>query len=381
MIGDFNPFTQNVTVFAPDGKTTIPIPLEAINDFYTYSINTSLNYGIQLGACLIMLFVLLAMTPSAKYRRPSSILHISGLLICIIRMGLLAAYFTSHFNNFYAVWASDYSRVPQIDFNVSVAATTFSLLLVIAIEAALMHQAWTMVRLWPTLWKVLVSVVSAVISLYTIGWRIAFTIVQNETIINLVPPVQHRWVIQWAVIANLISICWFCFIFNLKLIHHLISNRGILPSYKAMTPMEVLIVTNGILMAVPVIFAGLEWAHFTNFESASLTLTSVAIILPLGTLTAQRFAHSANHFYPTSSSAVSGRGTNTSNGQSVFVPKKPSSTATQFSIVSHCEAGGASSHNRRGSDALELGKLSEQGQMYSSQVRIYRNLTQHEERV
>ena len=41
---------------------------------------------------------------------------------------------------------------------------------------------------------------------------------------------------------------------------------------------------------IAVIFAGLEWAQFTNFESASLTQTSVIVALPLGTLVAQRLA-------------------------------------------------------------------------------------------
>lgn len=38
------------------------------------------------------------------------------------------------------------------------------------------------------------------------------------------------------------------------------------------------------------VFAGLEWGTFTNFEAGSLTTTSVLIILPLGTLAAQRIA-------------------------------------------------------------------------------------------
>ncbi|KAH6897499.1 fungal pheromone mating factor STE2 GPCR-domain-containing protein [Thelonectria olida] len=385
-MGDFDPYTQNVTFLAGDGRTEIAVPAGMIDEFHTVSVSICLNYGAQLGACLIMLAVLLVMTPSTKFRRPSTVLHISGLAICIVRMSLLSAYFPSHFNNFYAVWGSDYSHVPQIDFNVSVAATTFSLLLVIAVEAALMHQAWTMVKLWPTVWKLLISVLSTIITLYTIGWRIAFTVVQNETIINLVPPVHHRWVVQWAVIANAISICWFCVIFNLKLIYHLVSNHGVLPSYKAMTPMEILIATNGILMVVPVIFAGLEWAHFTNFESASLTLTSVAIILPLGTLAAQRIAHSTNLSNPTGSSSCSRYGTHPGTGSSMR-PLKPSSIATgttaQSSILSRCEAGGmsASFHDHRDSGGLELGKLSEEIELHGSQVRINRNLVQHEERI
>lgn len=47
----------------------------------------------------------------------------------------------------------------------------------------------------------------------------------------------------------------------------------------------------------PAIFAGLEWAKFTNFESGSLTLTSVIIILPLGTLAAQRISGQSSQGY------------------------------------------------------------------------------------
>ena len=43
-----------------------------------------------------------------------------------------------------------------------------------------------------------------------------------------------------------------------------------------------------------VIFACLEWGSFQNFESASLTFTSVAIILPMGGLVAQRVSLSGS---------------------------------------------------------------------------------------
>lgn len=55
--------------------------------------------------------------------------------------------------------------------------------------------------------------------------------------------------------------------------------------------MDVLIITNSILMLIPVLFAGLEFLDpATGFESGSLTQTSVVIVLPLGTLVAQRIA-------------------------------------------------------------------------------------------
>lgn len=407
-MGNFDPYTQNITFYARDGKTRIDIPVGVVDAYHNASVSICFNYGAQIGACLIMLAVLLVMTPSDKFRRPNTILHIISLVLCITRNSLLAAYFPSHFENFYVVWGDDYLDVPRSDYNISLAATTFSLLLAIAIEASLMHQAWTMVKLWPTVWKVLICVLSALITLYTIGWRIAFTVIQNEVILSLAPAIDHRWVVQWAIIANAISICWFCVIFNLKLVYHLVSNRGILPTYKTMTPMEVLVATNGILMIVPgefalsllgvvrltnctVIFTGFEWAHFATFESASLVLTSVAIILPLGTLAAQRIAVSNTFANATGSSFDTANfGTNTG-GSSSTRPFKSSSIATgttgQSSILSRCEAGAggvvssAGFHDRRDSDGIELGKLSEEAESHGSQVRINRHITQHEERI
>ncbi|KAH7121320.1 fungal pheromone mating factor STE2 GPCR-domain-containing protein [Dactylonectria macrodidyma] len=384
-MGDFDPYTQNVTFLASDGKTPLSVPLPMVDAFHTESVSICLNYGSQLGACVIMLAVVFVMTPSPKLRRPSSLLHITGLVLCIIRMALLSAYFPSPFNDFYAYWAYDYSHVPIRDFVISIVANTFSLLLVIAIEAALMHQAWTMVKLWPNFWKYTLSALSAFITLFTIGWRVAFTVIQNKAVLSLIPPENMRWLIHLMVITNAVSICWFCAIFNIKLVIHLISNRGVLPSYKTMTPMEVLIATNGVLMIVPVIFAGLEWGHFTNFESASLTLTSVAIILPLGTLSAQRMASKTTSAYASADS--SGRYPPTTGTGSSAHPIKRASfstnhtgTAAQVSILSRCEAA-MMPHARPGSSGVELANLTEEAEADGHHVRVDRNLVQREERI
>ncbi|KAK7402504.1 pheromone alpha factor receptor [Neonectria punicea] len=384
-MGDFDPFSQNVTFLAADGKTPLSIPMALIDGFHNETAGVCINYGAQLGACVIMLATLLVLTPSSKFRRPSSILQITGLVLCTLRMALISTWYLSPFTGFYTFWSGDYSYVSSRWYATSVAANTSSLLLVIAVEAALMHQAWTMVKLWANVWKYTLAALSAFITLFTIGWRVAFTVVQNVAILNLSPPHNMRWLIHLMVITNLISICWFCAIFNIKLIMHMITNRGVLPSYKNMTPMEVLIATNGVLMVVPVIFGGLEWGHFTNFESASLTLTSVVIILPLGTLAAQRMAQTTNLSYPSVDS--SGRYPTAPGTGSSAQPFKTSSFSTNRtgntapgSVLSRCEAGMAS-HDRRDSVGMELRKLSEGLESHGSHVRVDRNLVQHEERV
>ncbi|KAM0550822.1 hypothetical protein ACHAPJ_008685 [Fusarium lateritium] len=379
----FDPLTQNVTILAGDGKTEIAIPIAAIDMMRRSVVNTCINYGSQLGACLIMLIVLLLMVPSSKFRRPSNILQVVSLVFCSIRMLLLCLYFPSSFIDIYPYWAHDFASVPRSDFAISIAANTMSLCLVIAIEITLMNQAWTMVKLWPSVWKWLIVAISLAMTLLTIASRMAFTIIQNESVLTHTPAYSMFWLIQWAVIMNVTSIAWWCTIFNIKLVWHLISNRGILPSYKTLTPMEILIMTNGILMTIPVVFAGLEWYHTANFEAASLTLTSVAVILPLGTLAAQRIAGSANNSNNSNSSGLSsGVRYGVSGPSSVVGFKAPSfsthrSGATDrphVSVYARCEAGMSSRDHINPTD-IELGKIDD------GEVRVERSLLQREDRI
>lgn len=247
----FDPYTQTVNFLAADGKTPIEVPIPLIDKFNEESVSISINYGTQLGACVIMLLVLLIMTPSNKFRRPSTILHIVALVFCSIRMALLASFFPSPFNEFYNYWGGDYSSVDDYHFHVSVAANCFSLLLVVAVELALMNQAWTMVNLWPSVSKYCLVFVSAAVTLLTISWRLAYTVVLSRAVYAAESARPYRWVVQWAIITNAVSICWFCALFNVKLVLHLVSNRSILPSSQSLTPMDVLVMTNGLLMIIP----------------------------------------------------------------------------------------------------------------------------------
>ncbi|KAG5979074.1 hypothetical protein E4U55_005599 [Claviceps digitariae] len=283
---------QTITLLTPQGP--ISIPITSIDAFNDESISISLNYGFQLGACFLLLLITLLFTPPGKLLRPSSLLHLAGLTVCIIRTALLQAFFLSPLNHLYPFWSGDYSSVPRLYVHNSIAGTCFSLLLLMVLEAALMHQAWTMVSLWSSPIKVPLVALSALISLFTVGWRFAFAVVQSKAAMGIVTTRSLGWVGKAALVLNCLSICWFCALFNVKLVLHLLTNRGILrsaSSSRSLTPMEVLVMTNGVLMVVPVIFAALEWAHFPNFESASLTHTSVALILPLGTLAAQQITH------------------------------------------------------------------------------------------
>ncbi|KAI6782694.1 uncharacterized protein J7T54_000837 [Emericellopsis cladophorae] len=388
-MGAFDPYTQSVCFFESDGQTEIHVPIPLIDAFNEESVSVSINYGTQLGACVIMLLVLLLMTPTDRIRRPSTVLYIVALVACTIRMALLCSFFPSPFNEFYNYWAGNYSSVGQHHFNVSVAGNCFSALLVIVIEAALMNQAWTMVRLWPKAAKYCLAILSAVITLFTIVWRLIYTVVLTQAVFAAESARPFRWVVQWAIITNAVSICWFCALFNMKLILHLISHRSILPSARSLAPMDVLVMTNGLLMIIPVIFTGLEWGHWANFESASLTLTSVTLILPMGTLAAQRFTQSYGLEYGRSADNRRNMIPMITHGShrplkdaSSITNSSRTGTTPHISVSSRCEGGMVASSRSTDPVDVELGQIDDASTYNTaSRVRVDRELEQREERL
>ncbi|PTB73647.1 hypothetical protein M440DRAFT_29766, partial [Trichoderma longibrachiatum ATCC 18648] len=297
----FNPYTQNITILLSPSAPPISIPIPLIDAFNDETVSIITNYAAQLGAALAMLLVLLAATPPSRLLRPGTpLVHALALLVCVVRTVLLIYFFLTPFSHFYQVWTGDFSQIPAWNYRASIAGTVLSTLLTIVTDAALVNQAWTMVSLFAPRTKRIVCLFSVLVALLAISFRVAYTVIQCESIAALAAPRRFAWLIRATLLLNIGSIGWFCALFNSKLVSHLVTNRGVLPSRRAMSPMEVLIMANGILMIVPVIFAILEWHHFINFESGSLTPTSIAIILPLSSLAAQRIATS-----PSSSSSSS----------------------------------------------------------------------------
>ncbi|KAL7920789.1 putative mating type pheromone G-protein coupled receptor [Trichoderma austrokoningii] len=335
-----SPPVQNVTLHIAPSFPPITIPVHTIDTFNNETVNIVLNYGTQLGAAITMLLVLLFTTPLSKMLRTAHLLHIVGLVVCIVRTVLLALYFSSPFARFAAVWGGDYSQVPLWTYRESVAGTVFSMLLVVITDCSLINQAWTMVSLWPNKTKYVLCALSLFISLVSVSARTAFTVVQCKAIYELSPAIRFAWLVEAVIVLNVCTTLWFCALFNSKIVLHLIVNRGVLPSRRAMSPMEVLVVTNGVLMIVPVIFAFIEFRTIQNFESSSLTPASITILLPLGSLVAQRLTNTNQNdvaglsSYPSSSGATGGYKNN--RGSSSNTPLKAgslSATSTNNSIA------------------------------------------------
>jgi len=324
------PEEQTLTLHGPTGQDNITVALSEVDMVWSIGASGAISYGTQIGACFIMLVVLLLMTPKHRFKRAPTIIHTLALAFNMIRMLLLALYFPSTWFDLYTQMTADVRWVAQVDYNISVAATIFSIPVTILVEFALFLQAWSMVQLWPRPYKIPTTLLSVSLVITTIAFNVTVAVIQTRFILLGISPVGLLWVRRTYLGLTCASITWFCFLFNSRLVTHMWKNRTILPSLKGLHAMDVLVITNGFLMIVPgmltpsrihtreadtdtnlrlVIFAFLEFGEFARFESASLTQTSVIVVLPLGTLVAQRLAN------PTwfNSTAMN---TNTSGGES-----------------------------------------------------------------
>lgn len=175
----------------------------------------------------------------------------------------------------------------------------------------------------------------------------------------------------------------------------------------------------GHLTLIVVIFTGLEFGHFQNFEAASLTLTSVALILPFGTVAARRMVRSNNLAYDSNTVDGHGRyGSSTAGGTggsrsrhgitssarphhqsradtvTSTTPLKSASSFTSSrgtnsaaaapltSIMSRCEGGGGARRERPDHFDLELGEIDgEPVDSKKAHVHVESAFEQREERV
>ncbi|CAN8106341.1 unnamed protein product [Discula destructiva] len=288
---------QSILLTRADGSQ-LPVPLAMVDQTTQNMIVQSIGYGVEIGASIVMLIVILAMTPKTKFWRFHTYLNIAGLCNNIIRLVLLAIYFESTWVSFYALNSGDYSFVTKTDFANSIASTVMGVPQNILTMWALMLQAWAMVRFMPQAYKWCIFFTSVALVLLEIGFMgasraylIMTTYMPLEQSYELI--MDKAWVRYGYLGLDVACICWFCFLFMAKLVTHLWKNRSFLPTTKGLGAMDALVMTNGVLMLVPVFFAALQYSDTTVLQAGSMVYTAVLVVLPLGSLVAQRISDPA----------------------------------------------------------------------------------------
>ena len=134
-----------------------------------------------------MFVMLLLLTKADKRTSPIFIINTLSLVFNLIRNILLCLYFTSAFNESYAYFAGDYSRVPQSDYANSITATAFQMLTLISIEASLCLQVRVVCTTLRRVYRTTILVVSLAIALMAIGLRMVYTVKNDIMILQTTP--------------------------------------------------------------------------------------------------------------------------------------------------------------------------------------------------
>ena len=212
----FDPFKQSIGVYT-DPNSQVNVPIHDIDLWIYYGIQISINYGAQIGASTILLVVLILLTRSDKRTSPVIVVNTLSLFLNIIRNVLLCMYFTSPFNESYAFFTHDYSRVPRGAYATSIAATVFEILTLMSVEASLCLQVWVVCKTMRQAYRVIIFTISAVIALTAIAFRFTYSV---ENAILILKAASDQPLIRLGSGTNIaisVSICWFSTIFVTKL--------------------------------------------------------------------------------------------------------------------------------------------------------------------
>ncbi|APA16152.1 hypothetical protein SS1G_10310 [Sclerotinia sclerotiorum 1980 UF-70] len=347
----FDPFTQTINILMADGVTNVSITPPDIDFFYYYNVASCINYGAQAGACLLMFFVVVVLTKAAKRRTILFALNTLSLIFGFLRAMLFAVYFVQGFNDFYAAFTMDFSRVPRSAYASSVAGSVMPLCMTITVNMSLYLQAYTVCKGLDKIYRIVLTGLSGIVALLAIGFRFAATVVNSMAILATADSsVPMQWLAKGTLVTETISIWFFSIVFTGKLIWTLFNRRR--NGWRQWSAVRILAAMGGCTMVIPSIFAVLEYITPITFpEAGSIALTMVALLLPLSSLWASMATDEEMSSIDMSNLTGSG---STYDSQSVTYSRKTcTSEATTQSSRLDFQSRKGSNATRKGSNAME----------------------------
>lgn len=312
----FDPRLQNFTIVGPDGMP-INISMPVVDQMRVQLANLCISWGVQLGLCLMTLLVVLLLTPPSRMRRAINAVHVASLIVAAVRLSLLVQYFPGALASYYVVWTRDRSVLNGYDFNMSMAGIACNSVQFAFIEAALIMQAWGLIKCWQTGWKWTVRITAIILAVATVVLKVLW-VVDYIWMLRFAPlPIKMDAIGRSATVLGAASIFFFCGLFATDVTVHLVATRSIIRRLgRGLTNLEILAIGNGVLMILPSkylsslllrsrvwhtylsmippgIFAGLDVASGLSgsrvlpFDAGSWVMTLVVIGLPLTALIAR----------------------------------------------------------------------------------------------
>lgn len=212
----FDPYEQSFTLLQADG-TPFNVTIPEVDQFVYYSARICITYGAQIGASIVLLVVLLLLSKRDKRMSPIFIINTLALLFNIIRLLLACLYFTGPWNETYAYFGQDYSRVHTKDYAESVNDAVFNLLALVCIEASLCLQTHVVCITLRRMYRIAILLSAILVALVGITFHFILVVQNCIYIIDAKEEGSLYWIASASQISVTVSICCFCIVFITKL--------------------------------------------------------------------------------------------------------------------------------------------------------------------
>jgi len=187
-------------------------------DYYRhFAVVSGIIYASQIGACIAVLVMLLMLTKTDKRKSPVFILNSSALLFNSVGAIMQCLYFTGPWYSPYRLLSGDWFEMPASAKNVAAAPGAFICLVTIAVEISLVLQLKVVCVTLTRPQRAAVTVVSFLVALTAVGFRIAQVAVNTHCIQEATRCDSFLWLFKASSITTTISICFFSCAFCAKL--------------------------------------------------------------------------------------------------------------------------------------------------------------------
>lgn len=277
----FDDSSQELSIIIADGTTPVTIFLKSIDEWNHFNVTASIGFGVQAGAFCIMFITMAVLTRGKKLRMPVHILNLLSLFLGFFRSVFQALYYTSDWSRFHAFFLHDYSNVSIRNYIFSVLSIIFPLLFAITVTSSLAFQAHTVTKILNKKWHNLISFLSTLVFLISIGFRFTNSVLNCKAVIRTESYFNFEWLQLSVLITETMTIWFYSLIFTGKLIFHMWRWRY---SNKRMY-LQIPVIMGTCTMIFPSIFAIIHFIDVPTFPSIDTwPLAVVALLLPLSTL-------------------------------------------------------------------------------------------------
>ncbi|KAK4698145.1 pheromone alpha factor receptor, partial [Lecanoromycetidae sp. Uapishka_2] len=276
----FDPYQQSFTLLDENGNP-FNVTIPDVDSFVQYNAQTLINFSCQLGACMVLVFVLLLLTKENKRTSPIFIVNTLALVLNTIGNATGIAYFVGPFNEAYAYFADDYSQAHTGDYATSVVSTFMWFLVMVCVEISLCLQTRAVCVTLRKAYRDSIFAISLMIATASVAVRLAYSIENAKAIVALQTGNALNSLQDATTITTTITICWFCAVFVTKLAFALHQRKKL--GLGQFGPMQIIFIMGCQTLFIPVIFVILQYTTQVQAMS-SWVLTSVCIFLPLSSL-------------------------------------------------------------------------------------------------